>query len=264
MRLTDLQEEVEGMNITQEQLRQIIYDVIPSITYYKVQMPNGDVTINIIRSGILDKGHIELSVSSRPETPKCDSEMFKKPMEYFLKELLTKLKHTISNTNPEILSGIKINYYDYIMFYKEGILNFIFRDLLQPSDKALILSDINLRDVVINMDEALSDLVIPENRLPRFDSDYSEKMDRSIHKMTTIYLAHKKGTFKGKPYTLPNDPSYAVLQSPDSIDNRFISSKFDMSITIPGYPTYDGTTEEKAELYELLKKKFISFGIGIN
>jgi hypothetical protein len=201
-------------------------------------------------------------VAFHPTEPECNENMFKEPMEFFLWELFNILEPTLKNADPTILSGIKINYFGYSVYYKEGILNFITRDYLTHLDKVNIMADIDLFDAHINLDNALSDLVIPIDRLPRFGGDYSLAMDKAIKRIKTVYRAYQKGKFKGLPYQLSKDPTVTVHQSPNSWDShsRVLLPMFELSISV-GSMEYDG---DKSELRSILIKKFQHFDVKFN
>jgi hypothetical protein len=148
------------------------------------------------------------------------------------------------------------------MYYKEGILNFIGRDYISHLDKVNIIADINLLDAYTNMDNALSDHVIPMDRLPRFGDDYSLAMDKGIKRIKTIYKAYQKGKFKDLPYELTKHPTFTVHQSPDSWnpESRVLQPKFDLSITV-GSIEYQG---DQSELRKALHKRFAHFGVNFN
>lgn len=262
MRLTSIQEELEQSTITREELLNQINDIVYTIQSFRVPVTNGTVTLTVSRQKILENGQIEIGVGYHPIEPECHENMFKEPMEVYLKELFKTLKHTLKSTDPTILSGININYFSYVMYYKEGILNFISRDFLSNLDKANILSTVNFLDAYNNLDLALSDLVIPMDRLPKFSPAYSMTMDRAIKRIKTIYHAHHKGNFKGLPYTLTDNPTMTVHQNHNSswdTSSRVLLPIFDLSVSATIY--YGG---DKSELRNVLIKKFEHFGIQFN
>jgi hypothetical protein len=109
---------------------------------------------------------------------------------------------------------------------------------------------------------ALSDLVIPMDRLPKFSPAYGMAMDRAIKRIKTIYLAHQKGKFKGLPYRLTDNPTITVLQNYNSswdADSRVLLPIFDLAVSSAIY--YEG---DQSELRSALIKKFEHFGILFN
>jgi hypothetical protein len=263
MRLIDIQEELEQSNVTREDLLNQINDIIYSVKTFRIPVTNGDVSLSISRKKLLEEGRIEIGVAYYPTEPECNENMFKEPMEFFLKELFNTLDQTLKSTDPTILSDIKINYFGYTMYYKEGILNFISRDLITHLDKVNVMSDINLLDAYTNMDLALSDHVIPMDRLPRFGEGYSLAMDKAIKRIKTIYLAHKKGKFRGLPYQLPDEPITTVHQNQSSSwdeYSRVLLPIFDLSVSVSSME-YEG---DQSELRRALVKKFEHFGIQFN
>ena len=262
MRLTSIQEELEQSNVTREELLKEINDKVFTIQSFRLPVTNGNITISVSRQKVLEEGRIEIGVAYHPIEPECNENMFKEPMEFFLRELFKTLDQTLKKTDPTILSGIKVNYYNYVMYYKEGILNFITRDYLNRLDKVNIIADINLLDAYTNMENTLSDLVIPIDRLPRFGGDYSLAMDKAIKRIKTVYRAYQKGKFKGLPYQLSTDPTVTVHQSPNSWDShsRVLLPMFELSISV-GSMEYDG---DKSELRSILIKKFQHFDVKFN
>jgi hypothetical protein len=266
MRLIDIQEELEQSNITREELLNQIHNILYSINTFRVPVTNGVASLSIPRQRVLEEGQISIGVSYYPIEPECNENMFKEPMVHFLKELFETLDETLKKTDPTILSGIKINYIGYTMYYKEGILNFLSRDLIDRLDMVNIMSDISLLDAYTNLDLALSDHVIPIDRLPRFGGEYSLAMDKAIKRIKTIYLAHKKGKFRGLPYQLPDEPITTVHQNQSSSwdeHSRVLLPIFDLSISsVPmNSIEYEG---DKVELRNALIKKFQHFGIQFN
>jgi hypothetical protein len=263
MRLTSIQEELEQSNVTREDLLNQINDILYSIKTFRVPVTNGSVSLSISRKKLLEEGRIEIGVAYYPIEPECNENMFKEPMEFFLKELFNRLDQTLKSTDPTILSGIKINYYSYVMYYKEGILNFISRDLINRLDKVSVMSDVIFLDAYNNIDLALSDHVIPMDRLPRFGEGYSLAMDKAIKRIKTIYLAHKKGKFKGLPYQLTDNPVMTVHQNQNSSwdeHSRVLLPIFDLSVSVASME-YEG---DQSELRNALIKKFQHFGIQFN
>lgn len=262
MRLTSIQEELEQSNITREELLNLINDTVFSIQSFRLPVTNGDITLSVSRKHILEEGRIEIGVAYHPIEPECNENMFKEPMEFFLKELFKKLSQTLKKTDPTILSGININYYAFTMYYKEGIINFLSRDYLSNVDRVILVSNINLLDAYTNLDNALSDLVIPTDRLPRFGEGYGLAMDKAIKRIKTIYFAHQKGKFKGLPYELTKSPTFTVHQSPDSWDphSRVLLPIFELSVST-GSIQYEG---DQTELRNVLIKKFKHFDIQFN
>jgi len=262
MRLTSIQEELEQSNVTREELLKEINDKVFTIQSYRIPVTNGTLTISVSRKNILEEGRIEIGVAFHPIEPEFNENMFKEPMEFFLRELLNILEPTLKKADPTILSGIKINYFNYVMYYKEGILNFISRDYLSRLDKVNIMADINLLDVYTNMDNALYDLVIPIDRLPRFGEGYSLAMDKAIKRIKTTYRAYQKGKYKGFPYELSPNPTVTVHQQSDSWDSysRVILPMFDLSISV-GIKEYEG---DQTELRNALIKRFEHFGVTFN
>jgi hypothetical protein len=263
MRLTSIQEELEQSNVTREDLLNQINDILYSIKTFRVPVTNGSVSLSISRKKLLEEGRIEIGVAYYPIEPECNENMFKEPMEFFLKELFDRLDQTLKSTDPTILSGIKINYYSYVMYYKEGILNFISRDLINRLDKVSVMSDVIFLDAYNNIDLALSDHVIPMDRLPRFGEGYSLAMDKAIKRIKTIYLAHKKGKFKGLPYQLTDTPVMTVHQNQNSSwdeHSRVLLPIFDLSVSVASME-YEG---DQSELRNALIKKFQHFGIQFN
>jgi hypothetical protein len=269
MRLTDIHEQLESSNVTQEEFRNLLFNTVFNVKSYNIPVTNGNVTLTIGRSNILETGQIEIGVAYYPIETTCPSTMFKEPMEYFLTELLGMIKNTVQKTDPSILSGININYYGFAMYYKEGLINFTSsRDFLNRSDKAAIMSDINLNDAITNMDMALYDLIIPEDRLPKFDPTYGEMMDRAIKKMKSIWVAFRKGTYKGNTYEFQSKPSFYVHQESEgwNPDSRVLRPTFWLKINTYGYPTLSNNNDDltlKAELLEYLKKKVATFDIEL-
>jgi hypothetical protein len=260
MRLIDIQEELEGSNVTKEELLKLIYDTLYNIKTHRVPVTNGQVTIHISRSDLMEKQELQIGVAFYPTEPECNENMFKEPMEYFLRELFNMLENTLKKTDPTILSGINISYYGYNMYYKEGIINFMSRDYLTPSDQAMLRANIRLGDAYIDMDFALQDLVIPMDRLVKFSPEYGLAMDKAIKKMNTIYKAYEKGTYEGKPYQLSKHPTMTVIQLQDGWDpdSRVLLPTFELSINT-GKIDYDGDT---TNLQSILKKRFESFNIN--
>jgi hypothetical protein len=259
MRLTSIQEELEQSTVTSEELLKLIYDTVHNIQSYRVPVMNGTVTLSVSRQKILEGGQIEIGVHYYPIEPECNENMFKEPLKIFLTELFKRLEHTLKSTDPTILSGININYYGYTMFYKEGIINFLTREYMTNSDKVNILSNVNFLDAYTNMDLALSDHVIPIERLPKFSPAYSMAMDRAIKRIKTIYHAHHKGSFKGQPYTLSDNPTMTVHQNYNSSwdeDSRVVLPIFDLHVSATIY--YEG---DQTELRNALIKKFEHFDI---
>jgi hypothetical protein len=263
MRLIDIQEELEQSNVTREELLNQINDIIYSVKTFRIPVTNGSVSLSVSRKKLLEEGRIEIGVAYYPTEPECNENMFKEPMEFFLKELFNTLDQTLKSTDPTILSGIKINYYGYTMYYKEGILNFISRDFITHLDKVNVMSDVNFLDAYTNLDLALSDHVIPMDRLPRFGEGYSLAMDKAIKRIKTIYLAHKKGKFKGLPYELTDNPVMTVHQNVNSSwdeHSRVLLPIFDLSVSV-GTMEYEG---DQSELRNALIRKFEHFGIQFN
>ena len=263
MRLIDIHEELEQSNITREELLNQIHNILYSINTFRVPVTNGTASLIVPKQIILEEGRIGFSVSYYPIEPECNENMFKEPMVHFLKELFETLDEILKKTDPTILSGIKINYIGYTMYYKEGILNFISRDFITRLDKVNIMSDISLLDAYTNLDLALSDLVIPMDRLPRFGEGYSLAMDKAIKRIKTIYLAHKKGKFRGLPYQLPDNPVMTVHQNQNSSwdeHSRVLLPIFDLSVRVR-LIEYEG---DQSELSNALVKKFEHFGIQFN
>ena len=262
MRLTSIQEELEQSTVTREELLYQINNVVFSIQSFRVPVTNGTVTLAVSREKILEEGQVEIGVAYYPIEPECHENMFVEPMKIFLTEIFKKLEHTLKITDPTILSGININYYGYTMFYKEGIVNFLTREYLTNLDRVNILSNINFLDAYTNLDLALSDLVIPIDRLIKFSPAYSMAMDRAIKRIKTIYHAHHKGNFKGLPYTLTDNPTITVLQNYNSSwdqNSRVLLPIFDLSVSSTIY--YEG---DQTELRNALIKKFEHFGILFN
>jgi hypothetical protein len=262
MRLTSIQEELEQSNVTREELLNQINDTVFGIKSFKIPVTNGTLTLSVSRKKILDEGRIEIGVAYHPIEPEFNENMFKEPMEFFLRELLNILDPTLKKTDPTILSGIKINYFNYVMYYKEGILNFISRNYLSHLDKVNIMADVNLLDAYTNLDNALSDYVIPMDRLPRFGEGYSLAMDKAIKRIKTTYRAYQKGKYKGFPYELSAEPTVTVHQQPDSWDpySHVILPIFDLSISV-GIKEYEG---DQSELRKALIKRFEHFGVTFN
>jgi len=259
MRLIDIQEELEQSNVTREELLKLINDTVHNIKSYRVPVSNGAITLSVSRKDILEKGKIEIGVHYYPIEPECYENMFKEPMEFFLKELFERLDQTLKKTDPTILSGININYYGYTMFYKEGILNFLTRDYLTNLDRVNLVSDINFLDTYTNLDLALSDLVIPMDRLPKFGEGYSLAMDKAIKRVNTIYMAHQSGKFRGLPYSLSH-PNITILQNYSSSwdeYSRVLLPIFDLVVSSSTI-NYEG---DQSELRSALIKKFEHFGI---
>ena len=262
MRLTSIQEELEQSTITREELLDRIYDTVLGIQSFRVPVTNGTVTLSVSRRDILDRGKIEIGVAYYAIEAECNENMFKEPMNIFLIELFKRLEHTLKITDPTILSGININYYGYTMFYKEGILNFLTREYLTNLDRVNVISDINFLDAYTNLDLALSDLVIPMDRLPKFGDGYSLAMDKAIKRVNTIYLAHQKGKFRGLPYELRKNPTVSILQNYNSSwdeYSRVLLPIFDLSVS--SSIEYEG---DQSELRSVLIKKFEHFGIQFN
>jgi hypothetical protein len=262
MRLIDIHEELEQSNVTREELLDRIYNSVLGIPSFRVPVTNGNITLSVSRKDILEKGKIEIGVHYYPIEPECNENMFKEPVKMFLIELFKKLEHTLKSTDPTILSGININYYGYTMFYKEGIINFLTRDYLTNLDRVNIISDINFLDAYTNLDLALSDLVIPMDRLPRFGDGYSLAMDKAIKRVNTIYMAHQKGKFRGLPYELRKTPTISILQNYNSSwdeYSRVLLPIFDLAVS--STIKYDG---DQSELRSALIKKFEHFGILFN
>jgi len=253
---------LEQSNVTREELLNRINDIIYLVRSFKIPVTNGDVSLSITRKKLLEEGRIEIGVAYYPTEPECNENMFKEPMEFFIKELFNILKPTLEIADPTILSGIKINYYGYNMYYKEGILNFITRDYLTHLDKVNIMADIDLFDAHINLDNALSDHVIPMDRLPRFGEGYSLAMDKAIKRVKTTYRAYQKGKYKGFPYELHPNPTVTVHQQSDSWDSysRVILPMFHLSISV-GIKEYEG---DQSELRNALVKRFEHFDIQFN
>lgn len=262
MRLISIQEELEQSNVTREELLNQINDTVYSIKSFKIPVTNGTIVISVSRKKLLEEGRIEIGVAYYPTEPECNENMFKEPMEFFIKELFNILEPTLKNADPTILSGIKINYFGYSVYYKEGILNFITRDYLTHLDKVNIMADIDLFDAYTNLDNALSDHVIPMDRLPRFGEGYSLAMDKSIKRIKTTYRAYQKGKYKGFPYELHPNPTVTVHQQSDSWDShsRVILPMFHLSISV-GIKEYEG---DQSELRSALIKRFEHFGIQFN
>lgn len=262
MRLIDIHEEVEQSDVTREELLKQIHDTIDTIPTFRIPVTNGDVLLNVRKGKIQTDGQIELSVSFYPTEPECNENMFKEPLEYFIKELLQKIEDTVRRSDPSILSGINISLDTYLMYYKEGIINFTQRSYLDRSDIASVLSNINLLDALTNLDLSLSDHVIPTDRLPRFEPGYSLAMDKAIKRVRSVYKAYEKGTFKGKPYTLGKNRLITILQGDNSWDQntRTIYPNFTL-VCNKGIVTYDG---DQTELVDILTKKFEHFGIQFN
>lgn len=259
MRLTSIQEELEQSTVTKEELLKLINDTVYNIQSYRVPVTNGTVTLGVSREKILEEGQVEIGVAYYPIEPECHENMFVEPMKIFLTEIFKKLEHTLKSTDPTILSGININYYGYTMFYKEGIINFLTREYMTNSDKVNIISNVNFLEAYTNMDLALSDLVIPIERLPKFSPAYSMAMDRAIKRIKTIYHAHHKGNFKGLPYTLTDNPTMTVHQNYNSswdADSRVVLPIFDLHVSATIY--YEG---DQTELRNALIKKFEHFDI---
>ena len=150
MRLIDIQEELEQSNVTREDLLNQINDILYSIKTFRIPVTNGVASLSISKQKLLEEGRIEIGVAYYPTEPECNENMFKEPVEFFLKELFNALDQTLKKTDPTILSGIKINYYGYTMYYKEGILNFISRDFITHLDKVNVMSDVNFLDAYTN------------------------------------------------------------------------------------------------------------------
>lgn len=268
MRLTDIQEQLEDSNVSQEEFRQLLYDTVYNIQSYNIPVTNGRVSLTVGRKEILEEGRIQIGVAYYPIEPLCPVTMFKEPMEFFITELIKSIKETIDRTDPTILSGIDINYYGFAMYYKEGIINFTSRNYLDRADTATIMSDINFRDVLIDMDSALSDLVLPEEKLPKFDPSYSETMDKAIKRMKSVWMAFRKGTYKGMKYEFTRDPTYYVHQEEQgwNPESRVLRPTFWLKINTYGYISIEGRdsdTELKSELMEYLKKKVATFDIEL-
>ncbi len=262
MRLTSIQEELEQSTVTREELLKLIYDTVHNIQSYRVPVTNGNITLSVSRKDILEKGKIEIGVHYYPIEPECNENMFMEPMKMFLMELFKRLEHTLKSTNPTILSGININYYGYTMFYKEGIINFLTREYLTNLDRVNLISDINFLDAYTNIDLALSDLVIPTDRLPKFGEGYSLAMDKAIKRVNTIYMAHQKGKFRGLPYELRKNPTISILQNYNSSwdeYSRVLLPIFDLAVS--SAIEYEG---DQTELRSALIKKFEHFGILFN
>ena len=261
MRLTSIQEELEQSTVTREELLKLINDTVYNIQSFRVPVTNGTVSLMVSRQKILEKGQIEFGVAYYPIEPECYENMFVDPMKIFLMELFKRLEHTLKSTDPTILSGININYYGYTMFYKEGIINFLTREYLTNLDRVNLVSDINFLDAYTNLDLALSDLVIPIDRLPRFGGEYSLAMDKAIKRVNTIYMAHQVGKFRGLPYSLGN-PNITILQNYNSSwdeYSRVLLPIFDLAVSSAIY--YEG---DQSELRSALIKKFEHFGILFN
>ena len=262
MRLTSIQEELEQSTVTREELLKLINDTVYNIQSFRVPVTNGTVSLMVSRQKILEKGQIEFGVAYYPIEPECYENMFVDPMKIFSMELFKRLEHTLKSTDPTILSGININYFGYIMYYKEGIVNFLTRDYLTNLDRVNLVSDINFLDAYTNLDLALSDLVIPMDRLPKFSPAYGMAMDRAIKRIKTIYLAHQKGKFKGLPYRLTDNPTITVLQNYNSSwdeYSRVLLPIFDLAVS--SAIEYEG---DQTELRNTLIKKFEHFGILFN
>lgn len=262
MRLIDIHEEVDQSNVTREELLEVIYNSVGDIPTFRIPVTNGNVLINVRKDKIKTDGQIELVINFYPTEPECNENMFKEPLEYFIKELLIRIEDTIKRTDSSILSGINISLEAYIMYYKEGIINFIVRNYLDRSDIVSLLSDITLLDVLTNLDLSLSDHVIPVDRLPKFEPGYSLAMDKAIKRIKTIYTAYQKGTFKDKPYDIGKMTLMTIPQTMESWDpnTRTIYPNFHLVVS-KGEVTYDG---DQTELIKILTRKFEHFGITFN
>lgn len=262
MRLIDIHEQVEQSDVTREELLKQIHDTVDSIPSFKIPVTNGNVLLSVRKSKIETEGQIEIGINFYPTEPECNENMFKEPLEYFIKELLTRIEDTVKRTDPSILSGINISLDFYLTYYKEGIINFTQRNYLDRSDIVSILSNVNLLDALTNLDLSLSDHVIPTDRLPRFEPGYGLAMDKAIKRVRSIYKAYEKGTFKGKPYDIGKISVMTIVQSSDSWDpnTRTIYPNFDL-VCNKGIVTYDG---DQTELVNILTKKFSHFGITFN
>lgn len=262
MKLIDIHEEVDQSNVTMEELLEVIYDSVDSIPTFRIPVTNGNVLINVRKDKIKIDGQIELVIYFHPTEPECNENMFREPLEYFIKKLLIRIEDTVKRTDPSILSGINISLDTYIMYYKEGIINFTIRNYLDRSDIVSILSNITLLDALTNLDLSLSDHVIPVDRLPKFEPGYSLAMDKAIKRIKTIYTAYQKGTFKDKPYDIGKLYLITITQTTESWDpnTRTIYPNFHL-VANKGEVTYDG---DQTELIKILTKKFGHFGITFN
>ena len=102
MRLTDIHEQLEDSNVTQEEFRNLLFNTVFNVKSYNIPVTNGNVTLTIGRSNILETGQIEIGVAYYPIETTCPSTMFKEPMEFFLRELLGMIKNI-----PRIMIHIK-------------------------------------------------------------------------------------------------------------------------------------------------------------
>lgn len=256
-----------------QKLYKLFYGFSGRLKYTFPDGSRGDVDLNI-NENPADRD-LSLGITYRPNLghPNIPQDYLKVPVS----KVASHLKDKIFNkkTYPrEILEEYRIKIGNEVTYYSEGIVRILDREYLPAVERNSLLLPISLYDLIYNTDQILDNYVIPNP--PKFSPDYALAMDKAVKKLKTIYMALRKGTFKGRSYELPKDiPTVIVHQSLKSYnkEDRIIHPDFSLSITT-AYPTIDGTKEtwrrinseeDTAYLVNLdnyLKKKFENFGIS--
>ncbi len=232
------------------------------------------------------KGYMDVFVKDNPEVkdlgigvtyyPDLQNPVI--PQNYLVKPVSVFINHLKENVfkereyPKEVLEQFKVKIDSEAIYYSEGILRVLEKDVLPASERNVIKASHTLYDFIYNTDQVLQTYVIQNP--PKFSSDYVLAMDKAVKKMKTIYKALRKGTFKGRSYELREDmPTMVVHQrfKQYNKEDRVIYPEFSSTITST-YPKVDGkeishlTKDENdvqylKELDDYLTKKFENFGI---
>lgn len=184
---------------------------------------------------------------------------------------------TLTGKFPEILSYPEEVYDEFTfdlgnetVYYKEGIMHITDVDILPSNERNVLNAKYPLKEFLFHIDN-FANMYYLENP-PTFSEDYSLAMDKAVKKLKTVWLALKKGTYKGMTYEYPYKPTYVVHHKHNRYnkESRIIYPDFILGIST-GWPLINGKAINKIddkelfeEFHKFISNKFQHFGITIS
>jgi hypothetical protein len=202
-------------------------------------------------------------------TPIIPNDLFThgiKEMINFIFEVFPEIK----SYSKEVMDEFTFTLGNDTVYYKEGIMHVTNTNILPSAERNVLLGNYPLWELVHRTDDLINTYYL-ENP-PKFSDDYALAMDKAIKKLKTVWMALKKGTFKGVEYEYMSKPTYVVHQKLNNYnkETRVIYPEFSLSIS-SGWARIDGKPvnqiEDKElfdEFHEFISKKFNHFGINLS
>ena len=240
------------------------------------QIPEGKFSYGTIFNSAETPKIIEIGISFTPNMdpkPVIPRTLLAKCIE-ILHDGLIKINPNIVNYPTQILDEYEVTFYAVNIFPAEGIFN-LSGYIPRPLYNTKVVAPIKLDWILNDIHSVMAHYTFNEGDLPTFSDDYSPAMYKVINRSKTIFMALRKGTWKGHKYDLgPFIPSNLVVHQETleySLESRVIHPHFYISYGSYGKETLDGEplnhvlhAEIKNEFLEYIQSRFKQFEIKYN